>query len=247
MRTVTIWHNIACNPADRDRRAGYDGYQPGQPLMRVARYIIQDNDTEPTILAAHAFRIFNVGDDPDFGVPDPIAVNYRERGNRSLSVGDVVQVANTWLACASGEWVPIEPPTWTVHDTHGSGSLDQAPIGRKPDDMALATVHKGLFAPRDGATPRLFLDLKNSMITEIEMARITEVPPRVVDHEYGAWVHVPPAEADEDRLEEGFDPIWLEFPNVRKILVRAREMGAYWVNFDVDGYDQIEGFPTFTW
>lgn len=248
MRTIIVWHNIACDPTDRDRRAGYDGYQPGQPLMRVARYTVEDHDSTPSpVLADQAFRLFNVGDDPEFGVPDPRAVEYRKRGNRSLSKGDVVQVDTRWWACSSRGWLPIEPPTWVVLDTRGSGSLDRAPTGRNEEDMATATVHAGHFAPRDGATPRTFLDLKTKMITRNELARIKEVPPRVEDHEFGAWVHVPPAEADEDRLDADFDPVWADFPNVRAILIRAREMGAYWVNFDRDGYDTIDGFPTFDW
>jgi hypothetical protein len=39
-----------------------------------------------------------VGHDPDFGIPDQRAVAYRQAGNRSLSVGDVVQVDAIWLA-----------------------------------------------------------------------------------------------------------------------------------------------------
>ncbi|HEY0697395.1 MAG TPA: hypothetical protein VGD43_06255 [Micromonospora sp.] len=41
-------------------------------------------------MLSDVYRLFNVGHDPQFGTPDPRAVVYRERGNRSLSVGDVV-------------------------------------------------------------------------------------------------------------------------------------------------------------
>ncbi len=81
-------------------------------------------DLAAASIAAGAFEIFNVGDDPAFGEPDPRAVEYRKRGNRSLSVGDVVQVGDVWLACASAGWDVIEAPEWVVMDTHGSGPID---------------------------------------------------------------------------------------------------------------------------
>jgi hypothetical protein len=109
------------------------------------------------------------------------------------------------------------------------------------------TIHIGPFAPSDGVTPRIYLDLSTSVVTAPEMAQITEAPPRVIEHEYGAWVHVPPAEADEDQLAEDYDEAWVNFPNLRLVLLKAREMGAYWINLDADGYDTIASLPTFTW
>jgi hypothetical protein len=46
-----------------------------------------------------AFRLLNVGHDPDFGTPDERAVRYRRRRNRSLCVGDVVAVDDTHFVC----------------------------------------------------------------------------------------------------------------------------------------------------
>jgi hypothetical protein len=123
MRTVTIWHNLGVSPSAINHRAGYFGYKPGQPLMRVARYIDTTENSEPAAIASAAFHTFNVGDDPEFGVPDPRAVEYRKRGNRSLSVGDVVQVDDTWLACASFGWDVVAAPEWVITDTHGSGPI----------------------------------------------------------------------------------------------------------------------------
>ncbi|MBS2537096.1 hypothetical protein KGQ20_30500 [Catenulispora sp. NF23] len=40
------------------------------------------------------WALLNVGDDPQAGTPDPRAVNYRRRGHRSLSVGDVAAVGD---------------------------------------------------------------------------------------------------------------------------------------------------------
>jgi hypothetical protein len=123
MKTVTIWHNLAVSPAVPEHRAGFLGYKPGQPLMRVARYTVPTDEIDALTIAQAAFHTFNVGDDPEFGAPDPKAVEYRKRKNRSLSVGDVVQVDQTWLACASAGWSEIEAPAWVVIDTYGSGPL----------------------------------------------------------------------------------------------------------------------------
>lgn len=112
------------------------------------------------------------------------------------------------------------------------------------------TVNHGPFAPTDGVTPRIYLDLSTSVVTELEMAHITEAPPRVIPHEYGAWVHVPPVDGDEDPLAvdyESDENTWAAFPNLRKVLVFARTMGAYWINLDGDGYDTIASLPTFEW
>lgn len=49
-------------------------------------------------------------------------------------------------------------------------------------------------------TKHIYLDLSTSVITEREMHIIAACPVRVIPHEYGAWVHVPPAEHDEDAL-----------------------------------------------
>ncbi|GGM67677.1 hypothetical protein GCM10012275_42840 [Longimycelium tulufanense] len=56
------------------------------------------------------FELFNVGKDPEFGTPDRRAVDYRARGNRSLSVGDVVALDDRVYACAATGWVAIAPP-----------------------------------------------------------------------------------------------------------------------------------------
>lgn len=49
-------------------------------------------------------------------------------------------------------------------------------------------------------TPRIYLDLITSVISQREMDVIEAAPVRVIRHEYGAWVHVPPVESGEDPL-----------------------------------------------
>jgi hypothetical protein len=85
------------------------GYATGQPVVEVARY--DDAESENAEAALHrAFQIFNVGDDPEFGPVDPRAVAFRERGNRSLSVGDLVELDRTMYACGRDGWDPVDFP-----------------------------------------------------------------------------------------------------------------------------------------
>lgn len=57
-------------------------------LTLVYAYTV--NHTIHNTALAEAYRLCTVGHDPEFGPVDARASHYRERGNRSLSVGDVV-------------------------------------------------------------------------------------------------------------------------------------------------------------
>jgi hypothetical protein len=63
------------------------GHMPDHEVVEVYAY---DDTTAPHHVAAceQAFELFDIGDDPNFGPPDKRAIEYRRRGNRSLSVGD---------------------------------------------------------------------------------------------------------------------------------------------------------------
>lgn len=124
-KDVTVYHNS--QEDEHGRHVGMlDGYLHGHVLVPVARY------TEDCILDVHAcelaFHLFNVGDDPTFGTPDERAIEYRRRGNRSLSKGDVVCIQEDgdtrWYACAD-EWelLPEEPIVMVGHNGHGTTSL----------------------------------------------------------------------------------------------------------------------------
>lgn len=116
MTTVTIYHNIATDEVGRPLGM-LDGYTAGQPLVPVARYTAEG---EPYTLLSAAFDTFNVGE-------TGIAANYRSAGNRSLSVGDVVQVEDAWYACASYGWDVIDAPQWLAigATTHGTKPLSR--------------------------------------------------------------------------------------------------------------------------
>lgn len=119
--TLRVYHNVARDEADRPVGM-LDGYQPGHAVALVARLTLR----APTDLDACdiAFRLFNVGDDPEFGPPDARAVEYRQRGNRSLSTGDVVAVNGRFYACARVGWTPIEPPRIDHTARYGTAPLD---------------------------------------------------------------------------------------------------------------------------
>ncbi len=126
---VTVFHNIATDP--QGRSVGMlDGYQVGHPLVPVATYPHETSSDLPEVICDAAFRLFNVGDDPERGTPDPRAVLYRARGNRSMSKGDVVRIdratSRVWFACASFGWVEIAEPQWFAVDAtrYGTTPLD---------------------------------------------------------------------------------------------------------------------------
>ena len=126
---IKVFHNVSVTPEGHP--AGMlDGYHQGHDLALVAtvRVVrepgVQKADEE---LAEEMFALFNVGDDPAYGEPSLIAQEYRFRGNRSLSVGDVVEVDGRPYAVARFGYTRIEPPQarhlvrW---HGHGTNSLD---------------------------------------------------------------------------------------------------------------------------
>lgn len=153
---VTVWHNISTDQHTRNLGM-MDGYEPGHALVPVAVLdvgtpqglkVATDELTEEERLrlnnALHAildkaYEVFNVSDDPSFGTPNPLAVEYRKRKNRSLSVGDVIQLStrrpsehpisasDRWSKCTSFGWTPIEAPVWFAigASCHGTTSLDR--------------------------------------------------------------------------------------------------------------------------
>lgn len=105
MRPVPVraYHNIGADLEGRP--TGFlDGFAPGDPVVWVFAAEL-DGERFGSDLAAceEVYKLLNVGDDPDImgGRPDPRAVAYRQAGNRSLSIGDLVSVAGRFYACAS--------------------------------------------------------------------------------------------------------------------------------------------------
>ncbi|MDU0293754.1 hypothetical protein [Saccharothrix longispora] len=130
--TIRVFHNL-------NDRALLVGYQ-GQPVAEVLAYREPPTSRSRDVdLVESAFQLCNVGDDPEFGQPDPRAVRYRHRGNRSLSIGDIVAVDGRFYACQRIGWRRIPQPRQLNERRHGTTPLhrDQRPTPetdpRSPD------------------------------------------------------------------------------------------------------------------
>jgi hypothetical protein len=107
-----------------DLSSGYDTDGLGTGQREVFAYTLPDPAVGTTVdhgaTLDHIFMLFNVGDDPAFGEPEPLAVAYRVCRLRSLSVGDVVALDETYFACASVGWRRLDVPP--VVDGPGSSA-----------------------------------------------------------------------------------------------------------------------------
>jgi len=103
------------------------GYEPGQTVTEVFVYTTApkaDTHDHDQSLATEAFELLNIGDDPQFGTPDPRAVAYRAPGNRSLSVGDVIAIDDRFYSCDSRGWRELtEQPPVEQRAAHGTTPL----------------------------------------------------------------------------------------------------------------------------
>ncbi|MFC6094363.1 hypothetical protein [Saccharothrix lopnurensis] len=120
---IRVFHNLH----DRALLVGYQG----QPVAEVLTYREPPSARSRDLdLVESAFQLCNVGDDPAFGKPDPRAVRYRHRGNRSLSIGDVVAVDGRFHACQRIGWRRIPEPRQLNERRHGTTPLhrDQRPV-----------------------------------------------------------------------------------------------------------------------
>lgn len=108
---VTVFLNETRDP--EGRMVGYFGYEPTHVLRlahtaTMAEVMPADVTWDDQRILDRMYHLLNVGDDPSFGEPHPVAVAYRAKRNRSLSVGDVVMLDGRIYVCASDGWEPIE-------------------------------------------------------------------------------------------------------------------------------------------
>lgn len=82
MITLTIWHNTARDGEGRPTGM-LDGYQPGNPMVRVFAYQADPAGRSPEAIAEEAFAICK-GHPRDAGGED-LSRRYYEREQRSLS------------------------------------------------------------------------------------------------------------------------------------------------------------------
>lgn len=129
--TVQVFHN------NTFREAATVGYQPASytvgdvempPHTVTEVYRYTPHDSGHTLESV--FELFNVGHDPDFvNPPDPRALDYHDRANRSLSTGDVVGIKDQhgarFYACASIGWDLLDqPPTIDNRELPGTTPVD---------------------------------------------------------------------------------------------------------------------------
>jgi len=111
------------------------------PLVPVFEYEAPgDPATDTERLLHSAFELFNVGHDPDFGVPDPTALAYRARKLRSVSKGDVVQVGDNAYACESRGWAAVGGESMFVVDGKRAEHLIRERYQLKPHEPLCLTV-----------------------------------------------------------------------------------------------------------
>jgi hypothetical protein len=97
-----------------------------------------------------------------------------------------------------------------------------------------------------------YLDLSTSHLTEAEMVELSSAysfgdldsSPRVIPHEYGAWVNVPAI--DEDTDLKAHAALAVDRPNLAACIAKARELECNWINFDADA-EKDAALPTFEW
>lgn len=101
---VRVFHNLTA--AEQDRYPCQ--FMPGDRAVQV--FATPGPGTAEHLAVCEAvWELLNVGDDPAFTVtPDPRAVAYRKRGNRSMSTGDLVCIGSgTWYAAARAGFTPV--------------------------------------------------------------------------------------------------------------------------------------------
>jgi hypothetical protein len=127
--TVTIWHNVAFDGQGR-HVAMLDGYQPGDPVVRVFAYQADPAGRSAEEIAEEAFAIFN--DHPGDAAGAELACAYYGRRLRSLSVGDVVAAGDVLLTVGRpAGWTPVTGPLTEVRTReHGTSPLPL--LGRAP-------------------------------------------------------------------------------------------------------------------
>ena len=138
--TVTIWHNVAFDDQGR-HTAMLDGYQPGDPVVRVFAY--QASPGRPAEqIAEEAFAIFN--DHPADSAGGKLACAYYGSRLRSLSKGDVVVIGEVALAVASVGWTPVSGGLTEVRTSeHGTRPLPERSDPAEQRDAASPRTGQG--------------------------------------------------------------------------------------------------------
>ncbi len=121
-----IWHsatgNYCADSPDAYLHLGglasFGGYKAGQPLVPVFTVDWNGGAAGPHVLAEMMFSIGNAPAEYLTGSSQTVAAAYRERKLRSLSVGDVVQIGEVFMACQSVGFTEVEQPANILTEWH---------------------------------------------------------------------------------------------------------------------------------
>lgn len=112
---VEVYHNVATTIDGKHAGMLY-GFQPGDPLVLVAEYLLTSTRTEreeaQRDACEHAWREFSphLTHDHTTGRPSLTAVTYQARGNRPLTVGDVLAIDGHFFWSSGMGWRPMDAP-----------------------------------------------------------------------------------------------------------------------------------------
>jgi hypothetical protein len=118
-----------------------DGYQPGDPVVRVFAYQASPGRTAEEI-AAEAYDTFN--DHPRDSDGADLACAYYALRLRSISVGDIVCAGEVALAVDRIGWTPVHGGLTEVRTCeHGTSPLPASPPGSGPAPQTAKEDHGG--------------------------------------------------------------------------------------------------------
>lgn len=122
-------------------------FEPTKEAIEVFQYV-SDCKATAQEYCEQAFTLFNVGHEPKIvGTPDTIAVAYRLRRNRSLSIGDLVAIGDgngtyeVYELRGDTGWTRREEPELTETSIYGS-TWFYAPIPTD-DEVELMALRLG--------------------------------------------------------------------------------------------------------
>lgn len=132
-----ILHNVRT-----DRMYFLEGYKDDDPLTLVYKLTIpehvkerasQQDTTEGAVqvMCEYAYMTLNIGHEDFAQITDEgraEAIAYRERKNRSLSMGDVICLDGAFFACARIGWEQVRVHPYQIvmdYADHGTTSLDR--------------------------------------------------------------------------------------------------------------------------
>ncbi|MFC4859254.1 hypothetical protein [Actinophytocola glycyrrhizae] len=181
--TVRVFHNN--NPRDAMvfgfQPAPYqvgDTEQPAHTVTEVFSYTALPDDPYPV---QFAYDLCNIGDDPTFfDRPDPRAVEYRDRANRSLSVGDVVAVHDNrgergtrWYACAHAGFDLLDQgPVIENAEQHGTTPIDAPLVGYVVTFASPRELERERWVIEAYAHNQLTRRIQQRLMTQLKVERV---------------------------------------------------------------------------